>query len=152
MAQENEKIKAVLIVGGGPTSVKLAAVITVDFPQNKVTLVHDGSRLLEFGMVKKQEYNVEAKLMQSVDMSNNMNSSGENRTYFTSSRDTIREDCRFLCTGKPPGSEWLRETYLKDQINNFGRLKVDENLRIKGHRNIFVVGDITNIKVKLEED
>ncbi|KAG5578426.1 hypothetical protein H5410_058560 [Solanum commersonii] len=30
-------------------------VITVDFPQKKVTLVQDGSRLLEFRMVKKQE-------------------------------------------------------------------------------------------------
>ncbi|XP_049386750.1 uncharacterized protein LOC125850990 [Solanum stenotomum] len=145
--RKNEKIKAVLIVGGGPTSVKLAAVITVDFPQKKVTLVQDGFRLLEFGMVKKQEYNVEVKLMQSVDMSNNTNSSGGNRTYFTSSGDTIREDCHFLCTGKPPGSEWLRETYLKDRINNFGRLKVDENLIIKDHRNKFVVGDITDIKV-----
>ncbi|XP_049387728.1 uncharacterized protein LOC125852029, partial [Solanum stenotomum] len=77
-----------LIVGGGPTSVKLYAVITVDFPQKKVTLVQDGSRLLEFRM---------------------------------------------------------------DRIDNFGRLKVDENLRIKDHRNIFVVGDITDIKVILEE-
>ncbi|KAG5586732.1 hypothetical protein H5410_047166, partial [Solanum commersonii] len=36
-----------------------------------------------------------------------------------------------------------------DRIDNFGRLKVDENLRIKGHRNIFVVGDIIDIKPKL---
>ncbi|KAH0715654.1 hypothetical protein KY284_008559 [Solanum tuberosum] len=35
MARENEKIKAVLIVGGGPTSVKLDAEFTVDFPQKK---------------------------------------------------------------------------------------------------------------------
>ncbi|KAJ8552042.1 hypothetical protein K7X08_028485 [Anisodus acutangulus] len=65
-------------------------------------------------------------------------------------RDTMGElkskDCHFLCTGKPPSSVWLRETYLKDRIDNFGRLKVDENLRVKGHRNIFVVGDITDIK------
>ncbi|KAH0777200.1 hypothetical protein KY290_008611 [Solanum tuberosum] len=79
-------------------------------------------------------------------MSNNTNSSGENRTYFTSSGETIREHCHFLCTGKPPRLEWLRETFLKDRIDNFGRLKVDENLRIKGHRNIFVVGDIIDIK------
>ncbi|KAG5629764.1 hypothetical protein H5410_001481, partial [Solanum commersonii] len=117
----NEKIKAILIVGGGPTSIKLVAEITVDFPQKKS---------LEWLKNK----NVELKLMQSVDMSNNTNNSGGNG-------ETIRVDCHFLCTGKPPGSEWLRETYLKDQIDNFGRLKVDENLRI-----IFVVGDITDIK------
>ena len=37
---------------------------------------------------------------------------------------------------------------LKNRIDNFGRLKVDENLRMKGHRNIFAVGDITDIKVR----
>ncbi|XP_015057316.1 LOW QUALITY PROTEIN: apoptosis-inducing factor homolog B [Solanum pennellii] len=154
---ENEKIKeadSILIVGGGPTGVELAAEIAVDFPQKKVILVHDGSRLLEFIGPKASDKtlewlknkNVEVKLMQSVDLSNNTDNSGGNRTYFTSSGETIRADCHFLCTGKPPGSEWLRETYLKDRIDNFGRLKVDENLRIKGHRNIFAVGDITDIK------
>ncbi|CAN4119148.1 unnamed protein product [Withania somnifera] len=154
---ENEKIKAadsVLIVGGGPTGVELAAEIAVDFPQKKVTLVHDGSRLLEFIGPKASDKtlewlkskNVEVKLMQSVDMSNNMNTSRGNGTYFTSSGETIKADCHFICTGKPPGSAWLRETYLKDRIDNFGRLTVDENLRVKGHRNIFAVGDITDIK------
>ncbi|KAH0715669.1 hypothetical protein KY284_008574 [Solanum tuberosum] len=153
MAQENEKIKAadsILIVGGGPTGVELAAEIAVDFPQKKVTLVHDGSRLLEFIGPKVSDKtlewlknkNVEVKLMQSVDMSNNTNNSGGNKTYFTTSGEAIRADCHFLCTGKSPGSEWLRETYLKDRIDNFGRLKVDENLRI-----IFAVGDISDIKV-----
>ncbi|KAK4358533.1 hypothetical protein RND71_020762 [Anisodus tanguticus] len=48
---QNEKIKAVdsiLMVGGGPTGVELAAEIAVDFPKKKVTLVHNRSRLLEF--------------------------------------------------------------------------------------------------------
>lgn len=48
---EYEKIKAadsILIVGGGPTGVELAAEIVADFPAKKVTLVHRGSRLLEF--------------------------------------------------------------------------------------------------------
>ncbi|KAH0860260.1 hypothetical protein HID58_088521 [Brassica napus] len=38
--------KSVLIVGGGPSGVELAAEIAVDFPEKKVTLV--GPRLLEF--------------------------------------------------------------------------------------------------------
>ncbi|XP_009602063.1 uncharacterized protein [Nicotiana tomentosiformis] len=151
---ENEKIKAadsILIVGGGPVGVELAAEIAVDFPEKKVTLVHNGSRLLEFigskAADKTLEWlkskNVEVKLMQSVDLSD---TSDGNKTYFTSSGETIKADCHFLCTGKPPASEWLRETYLKDRMDNFGRLKVDENLRVKGHRNIFAVGDITDIK------
>ncbi|KAL0436255.1 UNVERIFIED_CONTAM: Apoptosis-inducing factorA [Sesamum radiatum] len=48
---EHERIRSassVLIVGGGPTGVELAGEIAVDFPDKKVVLVHEGSRLLEF--------------------------------------------------------------------------------------------------------
>ncbi|KAG5586733.1 hypothetical protein H5410_047167, partial [Solanum commersonii] len=100
----NEKIKEAdskLIVGGGPTG-------------KKVTLVHDRSRLLEFIGLKVSDKtlewlknkNVEVKLMQSVDLSNNTNNLGGNKTHFTSSGETIRVDYHFLCTGKPPSLEW----------------------------------------------
>ncbi|KAL8170492.1 hypothetical protein V2J09_022296 [Rumex salicifolius] len=39
---------SVLIVGGGPTGVELAGEIATAFPEKKITLVHRGSRLLEF--------------------------------------------------------------------------------------------------------
>ncbi|KAL1807909.1 hypothetical protein ACET3Z_024899 [Daucus carota] len=45
-----EKIKSsqsILIVGGGPTGVELAGEIAVYFPERKVTLVHNGPRLME---------------------------------------------------------------------------------------------------------
>jgi len=48
---ENQKIKSahsIVIVGGGPTGVELAGERAVYFPAKKVTLVHKGSRLLEY--------------------------------------------------------------------------------------------------------
>ncbi|XP_031112318.1 apoptosis-inducing factor homolog B-like isoform X1 [Ipomoea triloba] len=151
---ENEKIKdanSILIVGGGPTGVELAAEIAVDFPDKKVTLVHRGPRLLEFIGPKAADKtldwlrskNVEVKLMQSVEVSVN---SGRRDTYITSSGETIKADCIFQCMGKPMGSDWLKGTLMKDSMDNLGRLKVDENLRVKGHKNIFAIGDITDIK------
>ncbi|GAA0167032.1 oxidoreductase [Lithospermum erythrorhizon] len=76
---EQEKIKAansILIVGGGPSGVELAGEITTDFPGKKVTLVHRGSRLLEFIGEKAGKKaldwltakNVEVILGQSVDL------------------------------------------------------------------------------------
>ncbi|CAI9105744.1 OLC1v1004746C1 [Oldenlandia corymbosa var. corymbosa] len=153
---ENEKIRAaqsIMIVGGGPTGVELAAEIAVDFPAKKVTLVHDGSRLLEFigpkASNKTMEWlktkDVEVKLQRSVVEMESVDSDGS-KTYRTSSRETIRADCHFLCTGKPLGSAWLKETILKDNMDSNGRLKVDDYMRIKGHKNIFAIGDITDIK------
>ncbi|XP_057807539.1 uncharacterized protein LOC131022133 isoform X2 [Salvia miltiorrhiza] len=151
---EHEEIRSsdsILIVGGGPVGVELAAEIAVDFPEKKVTLVHDGSRLLEFmgpkaadkalGWLKSRR--VEVKLQQSVDLNN---FSEESKIFVTSSGEKIRADRLFVCTGKPPGSAWLRETMLKDSIDRFGRIKVDENLRVKGFKNVFAVGDITDFK------
>ncbi|KAL3616058.1 hypothetical protein CASFOL_040352 [Castilleja foliolosa] len=151
---EHEKIKSansILIVGGGPTGVELAAEIAVDFRNKKVTLVHKGLRLLEFigpkAAQKTLEWlkskKVEVKLRQSVDLNN---CSEGTESYVTSSGETIKADCVFVCTGKPIGSAWLNDTMLKDNINAFGRLKVDENMRVKGHKNVFAIGDITDVK------
>ena len=92
-----------------PTGVELAAEIAVDFPEKKVVLVHDGPRLLEFigpkasnktlGWLKNK--NVEVKLQQSVQL---VRSSDGSNAYITSSRETIKAGCHFLCTGKPVGS------------------------------------------------
>ncbi|KAL8057900.1 hypothetical protein ABFX02_04G213600 [Erythranthe guttata] len=151
---EHEEIRAantVLIVGGGPTGVELAAEIAVDFPEKRVILVHSGSRLLEFIGPKAanrtldwlKSKRVEVKLQCSVDLNE---SSYETKTYVTSSGETIKADCLFVCTGKPTGSAWLKETAFKDSLDSFGRLKVDENFRVKGHTNVFAVGDITDVK------
>ncbi|KAK6163644.1 hypothetical protein DH2020_000508 [Rehmannia glutinosa] len=151
---EHEQIKSadsILIVGGGPTGVELAAEIAFDFRNKKVILVHEGSRLLELigpkAADKTLEWlkskNVEVKLRQSVDLNNC--SEGSN-TYVTSSGEIIKADCLFVCTGKPTGSAWLRDTVLKNSVDSFGKLKVDENLRVKGYKNIFAIGDITDVK------
>lgn len=151
---ENEKIKSsqsVLIVGGGPTGVELAGEIAVDFPEKKVTVVHNGPRLVEFlgpkAASKALDWltskKVEVKFNQKVNLSNIADGSEK---YVTSAGETIKADSHFLCIGKPLGSEWLKETVLRDSLDEFGRLKVDLNLRIKGRKNIFAIGDITDVK------
>ncbi|KAG9137285.1 hypothetical protein Leryth_014914 [Lithospermum erythrorhizon] len=150
--QDQQKIKSassILIVGGGPVGVELAGEISVDFPDKKVTLVHRGSRLLEFVGEKASKKahkwlnkkNVEIILGQSV----NLNSK-TNGVYHTSGGQSIIADCHFLCVGKPIASSWLKDTMLHNCLDNKGRLMVDENMRVKGYRNIFAVGDITDVK------
>lgn len=65
----------------------------------------------------------------------------------TSSGETINADCHFMCTEKAMASSWLRETILKDSLDSRGRLMVDENLRVRGFKNVFAIGDITDIPV-----
>ena len=131
---------------------ELAGEIVVDFPDKKVTLVHRGSRLLEFIGAKASKKaldwltskKVEVLLNQSVDI--NTASDG---TYQTSGGETIIADCHFVCTGKPIGSSWLKDTILKDNLDGHGKLVVDDNLRVRGLKNVFAIGDITAIPVSL---
>ncbi|OWM64078.1 hypothetical protein CDL15_Pgr011533 [Punica granatum] len=132
----------------GPTGVELAGEIAVDFPEKKVTLVHRGSRLLEFIGPKASRKTldwltakkVEVLLGQSVDLG-----SASDGLYRTFDGETIRADCHFLCIGKPVGSSWLKETLLGGSLDDRGRLMVDENMRVKGHKNVFAIGDITDV-------
>ncbi|GMN61000.1 hypothetical protein TIFTF001_030080 [Ficus carica] len=149
---EFEKIKSadsILIVGGGPTGVELAGEIAVDFPGKKVTLVHRGSRLLEFvgskASQKALDWLISKKVEVLLDQSVNLDGVSDG-VYQTSKGETIRADCHFLCTGKPLGSSWLKETVLKDSLDTNGRLVVDEHLRVRGYQNVFGIGDITDIK------
>lgn len=148
---EHEKIKSansILIIGGGPTGVELAGEIAVDFPDKKVTLVHRGSRLLEFigerAGKKALEWliskNVEVILGQSVNLNETSNG-----VYQTSAGETIRADCHFICIGKPIASSWLKKNTFSDSVDVHGKLMVDANLRVKGHTNVFGIGDVTDI-------
>ncbi|XP_060668246.1 uncharacterized protein LOC107410236 isoform X2 [Ziziphus jujuba] len=141
--EENEKIdlaSSILIVGGGPTGVELAAEIAVDFPDKKLTLVHNGSRLLQFIGQKASDKTlnwlaskkVEVMLEKSVSLDNISN--GNSTSYRTSDGETLNADCHFLCTAKSLGSTWLKHTVLESNLDSYGRLMVDENLRVKGNQ------------------
>ncbi|KAJ3671390.1 hypothetical protein LUZ60_007469 [Juncus effusus] len=150
--EENEKImksKSILIIGGGPVGVELAAEIAMDYPDKRISLVHSGPRLLEFispkASSKASEWlssrKIRVLLNQSIDLEN---ISESDRVYKTSAGETIFADTYFDCTGKQIGSEWLGNSILKEYLNENGRVMVDENLRVGGLKNIFAIGDITD--------
>ena len=152
---DNIKIKnskSILIIGGGPTGVELAAEIAVDYLDKKVTLVHNGPRLLEFigpkagnkALAWLKSKKVEVLLDQSIDLES---ISEADRTYTTSAGEIVAADSFFVCLDRPVATLWLRESVLKERINHNGRLMVDENLRVVGQKNIFAIGDITDIPV-----
>lgn len=151
--QDNKKIKSsssILIIGGGPTGVELAGEIAVDYPEKKVTLVHRGLRLMEFigqkASNKALDWLARKKVEVLLGQSINMDSSSEDEgVYTTSSGEKITADCHFICVGKPLGSSWLRESFLKEFVDKRGQLMVDENLRVRGQKNVFAIGDITDV-------
>lgn len=144
---------SVLIIGGGPSGVELASDITASYPQKKVTLVHNGPRLLGFIGQKAgskaldwlRSKNVDVLLEQSVDINTLPEGDG---IYITSAGEAISADCHFICVNRPLGTAWIMETILKDCLDKYGQIMVDEHLRVKGRSNIFAIGDIVDIPVR----
>ena len=135
---------------GEPSGVELAAERAVNYPDNKVTLVHDRPRMLESvdqkaggkALLWLRSKNVEVYLEQLIDLE--FMSEGD-RLYRTSSGIEITADCYFSCLDRPLSSSWIRGSELEDCLDNDGRLMVDANLRVKGQVNIFAAGDIIDI-------
>ncbi|KAJ7531499.1 hypothetical protein O6H91_14G046300 [Diphasiastrum complanatum] len=151
---ENKKLKnasTILIIGGGPVGVELAAEIVVDFPEKKVILVHAGERLLEFLGPKAssktlswlKSKNVEVILKEKIDITNLSDSS---TTYTTKTGRSITADTHFVAVGRKVGSSWIVDSVFKSLLDSDGRLKVDESLRLEGKTNVFAIGDISNTK------
>ncbi|KAL9235879.1 hypothetical protein vseg_010611 [Gypsophila vaccaria] len=139
--------KSILIIGGGPTGVELAGEIIDQFPDKKITLVHRGPRLLEFIGSKASQKATDWLASKKVEviLKQSVNLTAEEGVFQTSSGEIIIADCHFDCTGKPLGSSWLTDTILRGSLDLQKRLVVDKNLRVKGFKNIFAIGDITNI-------
>lgn len=139
-----------MIVGGGPSGVELAGEIVHEFPDKKITLVHRGPRLLQFigqkASQKALEWLTSKKVEVILNQSVNLTSSSEG-VYQTSGGETIVADQYFTCIGNASGSSWLKDTILKHNLDSHGRLVVDKHLRVEGHKNIFAIGDITNLPV-----
>jgi NADH dehydrogenase FAD-containing subunit len=146
-----ESSESVMIIGGGPTGVELAAEIAVDYPGKKVTLIHRGPRLLEFIGEKASKKcldwltskKVDVLLQQSVDLGS---LSDTEKVYKTSGGETVTADCHFVCITRPLSS-WLHDTILKESLDSKGRVMVEKDLTVKGYNNIFAIGDITDIPV-----
>ena len=133
--------KDILIVGGGPVGVELAAEIICAYPQKKVVLVHSKLSLLEkmhpkvgkaahkFLSLKKVEIKYGQKLV-----------SKSNNYYTTSKNEAIFADLVFNCTGITPNSDFV-PVQLRDK-QSF--IEVNPFLQLQKWPNIFSAGDVNS--------
>lgn len=143
---------SIIIVGGGPSGIEIAAEIITIFPSKRVTIIHNHDRILqtftEKASKKAHDFLVSRgvriilndKLLQTKPV--------ENGIHHTSNGEMITADCIIWCTGVRSNAGFLRNTtYLRDCVNEKDEVKVDECFRVKGKsRNIFAIGDCTDVQ------
>ncbi|KAL3683029.1 hypothetical protein R1sor_001051 [Riccia sorocarpa] len=151
--KDNKKIvnaETLLVVGGGPVGVELAAEIVTDFPEKKVKLVHGGDRLIGFlgqkASAKTEKWlkdrGVDVILKERINLDQL-----SPPDYVTASLKPVKADAHFLAVGKKLGSDWLQASpFLKHRVTTEGRLRMEPTTQVAWLKNVFAAGDITDFK------
>ncbi|RPF38416.1 NAD(P)/FAD-dependent oxidoreductase [Streptomyces sp. TLI_185] len=149
-AGHQQKVAAaghVLVVGGGPSGVELAAEVRLARPDARVTLAHSGPALLHSTGVERAGRRARAWLEShdvEVRLDSFMSPGNDFGTYRDAHGTVIEADLSFWATGTTPNTLWLRLGGHGDWLNPAGHVKVDRTLRVEGRLDVFAVGDVND--------
>ena len=127
------KSKEILIIGGGIVGIELAAEIVENYPNKKITLAHSSDRLMPRENIKASIYTKKYLEKKNVDI------------LLNKRVEDVKEDLAFFCTGVHPNSQFMIPNF-KKYLDEKSFIKTNKHLQLKGHENIFVAGDVTDIK------
>jgi len=138
--------KSILIVGGGIVGVELAAEISSSYKNKKIILIHAKSRLMPRENLKSSKY------AENFLKNNNVEIIYEERIIktdddacITNKGKRICPDLVFMCTGVKPNSEFMIPNF-KEKLTDRGYIKTNEMLQLENINNIFIAGDVTNVR------
>ncbi|MFD6310758.1 NAD(P)/FAD-dependent oxidoreductase [Streptomyces nigra] len=141
--------RSLLVIGGGPSGVELAAEVRLANPRATVTLAHSGRHLLSHhgtGRMGRQarswleRHDVKVLLDTSVSSAGGVGTGLRDQTGHALGADVV-----FWTTGTTPNTLWLRLAGRGDWLDERGHIKVDEHLRVVGRRDIFAIGDVNDV-------
>ena len=142
---------AVVVAGGGPVGVETAAELRETFPNVPVTLVHGGDKLLDRAPHRFPGWAEKALRLAGVDLVLNdlvvdpaPGVQPVDGTVRTKNGRFIKADAIVWAGGVKPVTEFVAMSW-PAAVQQDGQLKVDRYLRLEGHTNVFVAGDITNL-------
>lgn len=160
---EFEKAKKIVIIGGGATGIELAGEAAEAHPDAKVTLVHSGKELMELSSAEKNvlnkkyhrvlnqevaKYKIDVKTSSRIeglsraDFDDRFMLTGERTLTIQGGTETIEADLVCWCVGVTPVSSMYPAAW----VNESGRVKVDEFLRVQGKEDVFCLGDVSDVK------
>jgi len=142
----------ILIVGGGPVGVELAGEIVEQHKDKNITIVSASEELVTPDFDDKFQ-NCMKSIIEAADVKikigkvTNLESLQKNinvKQTVEVGEEKIEADLVISCIGLPPNKASVKSLVPSDQIDDNGRIKVNEFLQVSGHTNIFAVGDCCN--------
>lgn len=143
--------KSIVVAGGGPVGVETAAELRETFPTIAVKLVHGGPKLLDSApnkfpgcAMKDLQAQSVTVVLEDMVVTPTFGAPPEDGKVRTKSGKIFAADYIVWAAGTKPNTEFMRQSF-PNCVEENGLLKTDPILRLKGHPNIFVAGDITNL-------
>ncbi len=144
-----QNAKKVMIIGGGLVGVELAAEIREKYPSKEITLVHAHPGLLERHHPRTQSYVLHYCIKNNIQIRTNTRViKKKSNTYFTDTKEKIKADLAFFCTGIAPNSDYLKRSPLKNFINTKRQIEVNPFLQLSEFPHIFSAGDINAVPLE----
>lgn len=136
--------KKIVVIGGGPVGVELAAELIGKYPRKEITIVHSQDRLMERSNPRSSAYAQKYFHKKGVRVILSERITKINKDICVTDRGTrLDADIIFLCTGIKPNFELLSKFH--DVLNDNNQVKVNSHLQINGFKHLFAAGDITAI-------
>ncbi|KAJ5112939.1 hypothetical protein N7456_001473 [Penicillium angulare] len=151
IAAQREKItqgKHIVVIGGGPAGIELAADAKTQFPDKEVTLIHSRETLLNDGFGLKLHHAV-CKEMENLGVNLVLGEKPvipdgmDSGDIKLSGGETIHFDCLIKCVGQKPNSHLVR--FLSpDAFSRSGHIRVKPSLQVDDDAfpYIFAAGDV----------
>lgn len=144
---ETKAARKIVVIGGGPTGVELCGELAEHYGKDKEIVLYSGDKYplpqVDTDRRIKTQKRLEdfgVKVVNDVWLDTVEEPDG--KAYQLKFKNGTQEttDCYVNTTGVIPNTGYLDPSYL----DKTGRAVVDQNLHLKGHSNIYVIGDIVS--------
>ena len=144
--EQLHEAQKILIIGGGLSGIELAGEIIDKYPKKEITIVHAADRLMERQKESASKYVQKYLEKKGIKVIFNELIQGCVKNEYSTNKGTkIQTDLAFLCVGITPCSSFMKPNFAS-LVNERGFIAVNEFLQMKDRSNIFVAGDVTDIK------
>lgn len=159
-ADQVAKSNRIAVIGGGAVGVELVGELASDYPNKKVTLMHNRDQILDERLSQKlikkiqdglKALKVETVLGERVNL-DDLDFDSEKPwitgpvTLTTDQGTSVETDMVFRCTGLKVNSI-AYQSKLSDKMEKNGSLKVDRYLQVEEIKAVFAIGDCNNTRV-----
>jgi len=136
----------IVIIGGGLVGVELAAEIATKYPHKNTIIIHSRDKLIDRNPLKASVY--AQKFLSDRGVKFLFGERGKEKdgsTIITDKGTKIKADMIFSSNGILPNAEFMANSF-PETISDKGYIKLNNFLQVPSHPQIFVAGDVTDIK------